>query len=521
MIELPYTQVVPFPILSALLLLPFFGAFLVSTMKRTRHAHAMALVMAALEFGLALLVLARFERHTMALQFVERIPLLFGLSYHLGVDGISVLFLPLTALLAALVILHSLVAHKKHPERYLAAVLCLEGTLIGAFVSLDLVLFWIFASLELVPGTFLVHGWGTAADARRRQVALRYAAINSMGVLLVLAGTLVLVRAADVRSFSLDALMTARIPAEAQYLAFWLFALGFAIRIPLFPFHGWFPPVAAEGPVVGVSVFLVGAKLGVYGLLRFVFPLLPLAAHRYNDTLAIIGVLGMMYGGLLALVQSNLRQLVAFACLAQGGTVLVGLSTLHHDGLAGALLAATTIGFSCAGLYFVAGFLHVRFGTTTIERNAGAGRLSQHAPLLSLTFLLVGLSTIGMPGTSGFEPVHLVVIGALGAKRGITAVAIGFGGLLGAAYLLRYFQRTFVAANPSASAANTTPVRPNMRDLDATELVIAAAMTAVVIGFGLFSHPLLDFVEGSVRGVSNAIEHAKPTSFSAKEENVP
>jgi NADH-quinone oxidoreductase subunit M len=248
---------------------------------------------------------------------------------------------------------------------------------------------------------------------------------------------------------------------------------------------------------------------------------MPIAATRYNDTLAIVGVLGMVYGGLLALVQTNLRHLVAFACLAHAGSVLVGLSTLNVDGLTGALLAATTIGFSSAGLYFVAGFLHVRFGTTTIERSAGGGRLSQHAPLLSLTFLLIGLSTIGMPGTSGFEPIHLVVIGALGAKHGITAVAIGLGGLLGAAYLLRYFQRTFVASNPSPAPANVTPVRPNMRDLDSTELVIAAAVTAIIIGFGLFSHPLIDVVDGSVRGVSNAIEHAKlPTSVSSSEESV-
>lgn len=521
MIELPYYLTVPFPILSALILLPFFGAVLVHSMKRSRQAYFWALVVAALELAIAFFVLVRFERHTMALQFVERIPLLWGLSYHVGVDGLSVLFLPLTALLAPLVILHSMVASKKDPERYLATILCLEGTLVGGFVSLDLILFWFFATIELIPGAIMIRSWGTAPSARRRQVALRYAEINLMGVLLVLGGTLVLVRGASVQSFSVGDLMSATTPAGSQYLAFWLFVLGFAIRIPLFPFHGWFPPVVAEGPVVGVSVFLVGAKLGVYGLLRFVLPLMPLAASRYNDTLAIVGVLGMVYGGLLALVQTNLRQLVAFACLAQAGSIIVGLSTLNVEGLTGALLATTTIGFSSAGLYLVAGFLHVRFGTTTIERSAGAGRLSQHAPLLSLTFLLVGLSTIGMPGTSGFEPIHLVVIGALGAKQGITAVAVALGGLLGAAYLLRYFQRTFVASHPNPAVASVTPVRTNMRDLEPTELVIAAAMTAIVIGCGLFSHPLIDVVEGSIRGVSNAVEHGKVmTSISPSKENV-
>jgi NADH-quinone oxidoreductase subunit M len=521
MIELPYINAVPFPILSALVLLPFFGAILVASAKRSRQAYFLALAIASIEFALTLYVLAKFEHHTMALQLVERIPLAFGLSYHLGVDGISVLFLPLTALLAPLVILYSMVAAKKEPEKFLAAILCLEGTLVGGFVSLDMVLFWLFASLELIPGAFLIRGWGTARGKRRREVALRYAAINLMGVLLLLAGMLVVVRGASVQSFSIDKLMSASIPAGSQYLAFWLFVLGFAIRIPLFPFHGWFPPVVAEGPVVGISVFLVGAKLGVYGLLRFVFPLLPIAALRYNDTLAIVGVLGMAYGGLLALVQTNLRHLVAFACLAHAGSVLVGLSTLNAEGLTGALLAAITIGFSAAGLYFVAGFLHVRFGTTTIEKSAGAGRLSQHAPLLSLTFLLIGLSTIGMPGTSGFEPIHLVVIGALDAKHGITAVAIGLCGLLGAAYLLRYFQQTFVASNPSLAPANVTPVRPNMRDLNTPELIIAATMTALIIGFGLYSHPLIDIVDSSVRGIANTIEHAKPvTSVTSAEENV-
>lgn len=518
MIEIPYHHTISFPILSALILLPFFGAVLVHSTKRPRHAYFLALTIAALELAMAIYVLVRFERHTMALQLVERIPLPLGLSYHLGVDGLSVLFLPLTAILASLVILHSMVASKKDPERYLATILCLEGTLVGGFVSLDLMLFWFFASLELIPGALLIRDWGTAQRARRHQVALRYAEINLMGVLLVLAGTLVLVRGASVQSFSMDALMTASIPAESQYLAFWLFVLGFAIRIPLFPFHGWFPPVVAEGPVVGVSVFLVGAKLGIYGLLRFVLPLMPLAASRYNDTLAIVGVLGMVYGGLLALVQTNLRQLVAFASLAQAGTMIVGISTLNVEGLMGALLTTATIGFSSAGLYFVAGFLHVRFGTTTIERSAGGGRLSQHAPLLSLTFLLLGLSTIGMPGTSGFEPIHLVVIGALGAKHGITAVAVGLGGLLGAAYLLRYFQRTFIASNPNPAPASVTPVRPNMRDLEPTEMVIAAAMTAIVVGFGLFSHPLIEIVEGSIRGITNAVEHGKVmTSVSSKE----
>ncbi len=513
--EIPYSSALPFPILSALLLVPVLAAVFVRNLKKTRHVYTLGLAAAAIELALAVLVVARFERHTPALQLVENTPLMGGLSYHLGVDGISVLFLPLTALLALLVILHAQVAAKERPGHYLATIFCLELTLMGAFVSVDLLLFWVFAALELVPGTLLVRSWGTGPG--RRAAARRYAALNAMGVLLVLAAVIVLGRATGAPPFSLGALLDAPAPAKAQYLAFWLFVIGFAVRIPLFPFHGWLPPVMAEGPTVGVSVFLVGAKLGVYGLLRFVVPLLPLAVHRYGSTLAIVGIVGMLYGALLALVQTNLRRLVAFACLAHTGSVLVGLSALNVEGLSGALLVTLNVGLSAAGLYFVAGFLHRRFGSTEIDR---AARLSHHAPLLSFTFLLVGLSTIGMPGTSGFEAEHLVVVGALGAHHGIMAIEVLLGSLLGAAYLLRYFQRAFLASAAAGSTPFPTsaksPNGPVVRDLGPRELVIAGAVGAIIVGLGLFFHPLLEVVDGSVRAMSSRLEQAKPKTPVAK-----
>ncbi|MRG92017.1 complex I subunit 4 family protein [Polyangium spumosum] len=495
-----------FPLLSALVVLPLLAAASVRSLKKPRHVYSIGLGFAALELLLSALVVARFERHTPALQLVERIPLFGDHAYHVGVDGISVLFLPLTALLALLVILHAELAAKQRPGHYLAAIFSLQASLMGAFVALDLLLFWAFAALELVPGTLLVRSWGTGPG--RRAAARRYAALNTMGALLVLAGAIVLGRATG-GQFSLEALTNTPAPARAQFLAFWLFVLGFAVRIPLFPFHGWLPPVMAEGPAVGVSVFLVGAKLGVYGLLRFVIPLLPLAAHRYGPLLAALGVVGMIYGALLALVQTNLRRLVAFACLAHTGSVLVGISTLNAEGLSGALLVTLNVGLSAAGLYFVAGFLHRRLGSTDVARGA---RLSRHAPLLSFTFLLVGLSTIGMPGTSGFEAEHLVVVGALEAHHGILALAVGLGSLLGAAYLLRYFQRAFLAsaAAPAPPATEAPASRRAVHDLGPRELIIAGATAAIIVGLGLFSHPLLEVVDGSVRAMSTRLDHARP-----------
>jgi len=505
--EIPFQHAVPFPILSALIFVPLLIAVFVRNLKDARQIYAVAIGGGLIELLLSDIVVARFEKHTASLQFVERVPLFGGLSYHLGTDGISVLFLPLTALLTLLVTVYAREVDKERPAAYIAAICALEASLIGAFVSVDFLLFWVFAALELVPGTILIRSWGTGS--KRAAAAARYAAINVMGVVLILAGALVLGRATGAPPFSIGALMDAHVPEHQQHIAFWLLVLGFAVRIPLFPFHGWLPPVMEEGPVVGVSVFLVGTKLGAYGIMRFVLPILPDAVHRFGSILAMIGVVGMMYGALLALVQTNLRRLVAFACLSHAGVVLIGLSSLNAEGLTGALLITLSVGLSAAGLYFVAGFLHRRLGSTDVD---GSRRLSHDAPILAFTFLLIGLSTIGMPGTSGFEAEHLIVIGALGARQGIMAVAVGVGTLLGAAYLLRYFQRAFLGTNPSAASATATPMPtsqspslPRIFDLRTRELIIAGAITALIVGLGFFSHPLLEVVDGSVRAMSERL----------------
>lgn len=496
--EIPFRASFPFPILSVLIVLPLVVAALLRTQKEERAIFRLALGGAFIELCLSLLLVFKFQTHTPALQFVEHVPLVFGLSYDVGVDGISVLFLPLTALLGVLVTLYRQDSDKPTPLPYLSAVFFLEATLMGAFVSADLLFFWVFALLEIAPGAVLVRGF--EKDPVRVVTARRYAAINVMGAALLFAAIIVVGRGTGAPPYSLSILQTLAMPEKMESLAFWLFMLAFAIRIPLFPFHGWLPPVMEAGPAVGVSVFLVGAKLGAYGIMRFVLPMMPNAMVHYGPLLAIGGVVGMLYGGLLALVQTNLRRLVAFACLSHTGIVLVGLSSLNVEGLTGGLLVTLNVGLSAAGLYFVAGFLHRRLGSTEVDRPM---RLSSDAPLLAFMFLLVGLATIGMPGTSGFEAEHLVVIGALGARRGIMAVAVAIGSLLGAAYLLRYFQRAFLGHAHGAGAASTpTPLGSKIKDLGPRELLIAGSISAIIVGLGLFSHPVLEIVDSSVRAVS-------------------
>lgn len=505
--EISAAQEAGFPILSALIALPLLAVVALGLTRTARWAYRVGVAAALAELALAVLLVARFQRGAPDVQFVERIPIGSAFDYHVGVDGISVLFVPLTALLTLLVVLYAEQASKADPRRYLMAIFGLVSTLLGAITSLDLALFWIFAALELVPGFLLIRFWGTGPA--RETAARRYLIFNIAGALLLLGGIAVLAHSAGAAPASIDGsaspfdflrLLRAPIPPKDQSLAFALLFLGLAVRVPLFPFHGWLAVVMEEGPVVGVGVFLVGVKLGAYAILRFAITLLPDAAREWGSIAIAVSVIGMVYGALLALVQTNLRRMLAFACLSHMGSVMVGLFSLNKAGFEGGLLAMLNAGIAAAGLFFIAGFIHLRLGSSELAHASG---LSQRAPLLSLTFLVIALAIIGMPGTSGFDAEHLVVEGAVDAHHVPTAVAAGASSLLGAAYLFRYYQRAFLA--PARE-----PLPAGVRDLRAREILIAACFGAMILGVGLSSHALIVAVDGSVRVVSERVEQGAP-----------
>jgi len=487
-----------FPVLSLLLVLPLIASAALLMIKDDTFATKIAIWASAAELALAGFVWANFIPGSSDLQFVEQIGPMpgLGISYHLGVDGISMLFIPATAVLSLLAMIYADTSVKENIRGYLAALLAFEAAMMGAFMAVDLMLFWLFFAIEIVPSYFLITRWGTGGQRR--------AAANSYLIHMALASAAVLVaivlmatkHASAVNSevsFSYIDLLSATPPDQTQTVIFFILCLGFAIKAPLFPFHTWMPRVLEQGPVVGIGVFLVGIKLGTYGFLRFVIPLLPDASQEYYWLLATLGVISMVYGALIALVQTNLRRVLAFASLSHMGVVMLGLFSLNFQGLQGGLLQMLNLGITGAGLFFIAGFLFTRMGAPEVTRMGG---LQAAAPVMGLSFLIIGLAGVGMPGTSGFNGEHLVMLGAF-KQHWLMAVAVGMGTLLTAAYFLWFYQRAFLgdAAQPDRQD------RARFVDLGRNEKLIAATLVAVIFWIGLYTTPFLQTMNGSIAAI--------------------
>jgi NADH-quinone oxidoreductase subunit M len=490
---------VGFPILSVMIGLPLATCLVLYFVRGRQPAAIVAITAAAMEVALAGFLALRFNGGVADVQFVERSAPVLGVSWHLGIDGVSLLFIPLTALLGLLVVVYAVNSGKSNLGHYAAAILALEAALIGAFATLDLVVFWFFFVIELVPSWFLITRWGTGP--LRHRAALEYVSYMAVGSALMLVGILLLGRnfataTGEGYSFELVRLLEVGVPADQQTLVFFLLFLGFAVKAPIFPFHAWMPKVLEHGPVVGLSVFLVGVKLGTYGLIRFVIPLLPEAANGWFWLMALLGATGTVYGSLLALGQTNLRRLLAFASLAHMGVVMLGLFSLNLDGFEGGLLQMINLGIVGAGLFFVAGFLTTRVGQPEI---AALGGLVHHAPLLTGTFLLIALAGVGLPGTNGFNGEHLVMLGAY-ERSWLMALAAGLGVFLTAAYSLSYFVRGFMGeAKPS--------VVERVYDLTTSERSIVIVLTALIFWIGLGTGPFIQTMRPSLTVLAEHVEN--------------
>jgi len=501
--EILATDQVGFPILSVLIALPLVVCAALQFVRNDRAATSLAIGGAALETALTAVLALRFESGVADVQYVERSGSFLGASWHLGVDGINLLFIPLTALLGLLVIVyaeHSAPGSKRtgSARQYSTATLALVAATIGAFASLDLLLFWFFFVVELVPSWFLITRWGTGPG--RLRAAREYIGFMAVGSALMLGGIVLLGRnhaqsTGDGYSFDLLLLLEAGVPAEAQTLIFFLLFFGFAVKAPIFPFHTWLPKVLEHGPIVGMCVFLVGIKLGTYGLLRFVIPLLPDAASEWFWLMALLGVTGTVYGSLLALGQSNLRRLLAYASLSHMGVVMLGLFSLNLDGFEGALLQMVNLGIVGAGLFFVAGFLSTRVGPPEI---GSLGGVIHYAPLLTGTFLILALAGIGLPGTNGFNGEHLVMLGAYQQHRSM-AFAAGLGVFLTAAYLLSYFLRAFMGAGRPA-------VGDRVYELTRRERGIVLVLAALIFWIGLGTGPFIQTIRPSLTALEQQFE---------------
>lgn len=494
MSEIHWAQQAPLPLLAVLQLVPLLGAALLGLLRRRSWAPYLGQAVAAVELALALGVRAALDKHSAVMQLAERAQLAGVFDYHAGADGVTVLFLILSALLTLLVSAYSTERQLAEPVRLQAVILITEAVLMSLLVTLNLLWFVLASGIELALVGYLMWRWASTPE---KDLALaRFYHFQGTGLLLLLAGTLVLGWAhADARGhFSFDLFDLAGLPVSTTIgsIAFFLLFYGLAVRTPLFPMHGWLPVVAQHGNISIGPTYLLGVKIGVYGLVRFVFPLLPEAVERWNHYAVAFAVAGVFYAAVLAFLQTDLRRLMAFAVISHTSLLTIGLFSLDAAALQGAALLAVNFGLAATTMLFMVGLVYRRTGTTVL---AQLGGLFDRLPVIGVAFFVSGLAIIGMPGTPGFDAVHLVLDASIGRFGALLTIASALGNVLAAGFLLVAFQRAFLARGAEAQPGR------ELERATAMETVLALVVIALQLVAGFYLEPWLDLVEAPLNAL--------------------
>ena len=501
-----------FPILTLLIALPIAGAlFLLFVRDDEAHERAIrtiALVVSVLVFAATLLLWAYFNPASADFQFVERhawIPA-FGISYSVGVDGISLFLLVLTGFLTPLALLSSWEAVHKRTRAFCMCILLLESAMMGVFVSVDLFLFYVFWDAMLIPMYLLIGIWGYDRRVYAAVKFMLYTMTGSVLMLLAILGMAALNQSITGQySFDLATLYSLQVPPNLQFWFFLAFALAFAIKVPLFPFHTWLPDAHVEAPTAG-SVILAGVllKMGTYGLLRFAFPLFPLAASFFAPYLATFAVIGIIYGALVAMVQPDMKKLVAYSSVSHLGFVVLGIAAMNTQSIQGAVYQMLNHGVSTGGLFLIVGMLSDRRHTRLISEFGG---LKKVMPRLVAVFLIITLSSIGLPGLNGFVGEFLILLGTFTWNPRLAAFA-ATGMILSAVYMLWMFQR--VNYGPITNEKNAT-----LKDLAPREWAALLPIVALALLMGILPNLFLRPMEPSVERLLNQVRQGAPMQIKA------
>lgn len=483
-------------LLSLTIFSPLLGLVALALVPRGRETamRLIALFVSLIPLLLSVVLFVRF-RGTGDFEFQEIVPWLQGykVDYRLGVDGFSVPLIVLTALLVPLVILQSWNDYAGKVRGFLVFLLVLETGLIGVFSALDLFLFYVFWEAMLVPMYFLIGGWG---GERRIYAAVKFFLYTMVGSLLMLAAILYLYVAGG-QTFNLTDLYALQIPQRAQFFCFGAFALAFAIKVPVFPFHTWLPDAHVEAPTGG-SVLLAGVllKMGTYGFLRFAMPLFPDAAATFAPAIALLAVIGIIYGSLVSMVQPDLKKLVAYTSVAHLGFVILGIMSGTTQGVMGASLQMINHGISTGALFLLVGMIYERRHTRQI---AAFGGLATPMPLYAVLFLMVTVSSIGLPATNGFIGEFLILMGSFKANP-VTAALAATGVIFGAVSMLWMVKKVFFG--PVVHEENKT-----LSDLSFREVAVMAPLIVLIFWIGVAPGFLTKKMEKSVDRFVDRISH--------------
>jgi NADH-quinone oxidoreductase subunit M len=459
-------------------------AILIWPNERQGHVRMFAAAASVLEFVASLWLWFGFVPGN-GFQFVESFDWItrYGIGYRVGVDGISLLLVLLTTLLTLISVVSSFSAIQTGRKGYYASLLFLETGVIGAFVATDVFLFYVFWEAMLIPMYFLIGIWG---GDRRIYATIKFVLYTMAGSLLMLVAILWTYQYSGGTSgggtFNLFDWYGLAVPATAQPWLFAAFALAFAIKVPMFPFHTWLPDAHVEAPAAG-SVMLAGVllKLGTYGFLRFAVPLFPLGFEYFADTLWVLAVIGIVYGAVMTLIQDDIKSLVAYSSVSHLGFVILGMMALNLVGASGSLLQQVNHGISTGALFLLVGMIYERRHTRKI---ADYGGLFAVVPVFSIAFLIVALSSIGLPGTNGFVGEFLILLGAF-QTRPVPAIISALAIILAAGYMLWLVRRVFFG--PIVHAVNET-----IRDLSRRELATLLPLVVLIFWIGVYPKPFLD-----------------------------
>lgn len=481
---------VDFPVLSLMTFLPLVGVLIILAIRgdeevvaqNTKH---MALYVSLFTFAFALFMFTRFDGTSAEFQFVEQSSWLkpLGINYHMGVDGISIFFILLSAFLTPVCILSAWDVVKTRVKEFMIAFLVLEGFMIGTFVALDAVLFYVFFEGVLIPMFLIIGVWG---GKRRVYSAYKFFLFTLLGSVLMLVGLLALY--SETGTTDMPTLMEANIPIGLQYWLWLAFFASFAVKMPMWPVHTWLPDAHVEAPTAG-SVILAGVllKMGGYGFLRFSLPMFPDASAFFVDFVFWLSIIAIIYTSLVALVQEDMKKLIAYSSVAHMGFVTLGLFTATTQGIEGGIFQMLSHGLISGALFLCVGVVYDRLHTREISRYGG---IVKNMPKYATVFMILMLGSVGLPGTSGFVGEFLVLLGAFQVDTTVAAFA-ATGVIFGAAYMLLLYRRVIFGPRVNDDALS-------MKDLNMRELGLLVPLVILIIWLGVFPGVVMDKISPSV-----------------------
>ncbi len=503
-------------LLSALIFLPllYVAIVVIAPEKMTK---GITLGLSGVHFLFSLLLFKHFDPTTADLQLVEKMPWLkeLGVSYFLAMDGISFWLVLLTTFLTPIVVAGSWSTINKQVKAFHISMLVLEAAMIGSFVAFDTILFYVFFELSLIPMYFIVGIWG---GENRIYATLKFFIYTMVGSLLMLAGIIYLIFQCDVQLGELSASVLdfykLRLPyvggslISPQNILFFVFCLAFAIKVPMFPFHTWLPDAHVQAPTGG-SMILAGVmlKMGTYGFLRFVMPMFPQAVADWTPLFMSLGVIGIIYGALVAMVQVDMKKLVAYSSVSHMGYVILGLFAMNIYGLQGSLFQMLAHGISTGALFLLVGVIYER---THSRKIAEYGGLAKALPIYAICFLIITFSSIAVPMTNGFIGEFLILFGTWQASPTFAILAVS-GVILGAAYMLWMVKKVFFGAD-----GEIIKKYPNMTDMNFREMATIIPLIILVFWMGLFPNFFLKY---SAKSIEHLVQNKEEYRLQVQESS--